>query len=65
MKECRLCLGPHDPAIHQATVRIHQWLRAKLMFAPPPEKVKRRTTLKPFEIPASKRFNRFTEDPTS
>jgi hypothetical protein len=30
LKNCRLCLGPHDEEIHEATLRIHTWLRGEI-----------------------------------
>lgn len=30
--ECRTCMGNHDDAVHNATMRIRQWLRAKVNF---------------------------------
>ncbi len=27
MRECRVCLGVCDPAIHEATLRVHAWFR--------------------------------------
>jgi hypothetical protein len=27
MKDCQLCLGPHDDEIHEVTLRIHRWFR--------------------------------------
>lgn len=27
--ECRLCGGPHEPAIHEAVLSVHRWLRAR------------------------------------
>ena len=29
-RECRVCLGPHDEAVHSATVTIHLWLRREV-----------------------------------
>jgi hypothetical protein len=26
-RECEICAGPHDATIHEATLRIHEWLR--------------------------------------
>jgi hypothetical protein len=28
--DCRVCLGPHDDAIHAATVGVHRWFRAQV-----------------------------------
>ncbi len=28
--ECALCSGPHDEAIHDATVSIHNWFRGEI-----------------------------------
>jgi hypothetical protein len=28
--ECDVCVGPHDPAIHEATVGIRKWLRQSI-----------------------------------
>ena len=30
--ECRTCMGDHDDAVHDATVRVRKWLRAKIDF---------------------------------
>jgi hypothetical protein len=30
IKNCRVCMGPHDEEIHQATLRIHTWLRREI-----------------------------------
>jgi hypothetical protein len=30
--ECRLCAGPHDPAIHEAVLRVHRWLRERVLL---------------------------------
>jgi hypothetical protein len=30
--ECKVCLGPHDRAIHDATRRVHEWLKRRLLF---------------------------------
>lgn len=32
-KLCKKCLVEHDEAIHEATVSLHEWLRAKLRRA--------------------------------
>lgn len=29
-RECRVCLGPHDEEIHESTLRIHAYFRAKV-----------------------------------
>jgi hypothetical protein len=29
-KDCSVCLVAHDPEIHEATTRIHEWFRASL-----------------------------------
>lgn len=29
-KLCKKCLVEHDEAIHEATVSLHEWLRAKI-----------------------------------
>jgi hypothetical protein len=26
-RECRVCLGQHDPTTHDATVSVHDWFR--------------------------------------
>jgi hypothetical protein len=26
-KNCKVCLGEHDSEIHEATLRLHEWLR--------------------------------------
>jgi hypothetical protein len=31
-KTCKTCLVEHDEEIHEATVNVHEWLRAKLQF---------------------------------
>ena len=63
MAECRICLGRHDPEIHQATLAVHEWLRSRLLRpafeAPRPSK---RTKPKPFEIPHTARYKRFREE---
>ncbi|MDE3166035.1 MAG: hypothetical protein KGN36_09530 [Acidobacteriota bacterium] len=28
--ECARCSGPHDEAIHDATLRIHNWFRGEI-----------------------------------
>jgi hypothetical protein len=28
--ECDVCAGPHDPAIHDATIGIRKWLRQNI-----------------------------------
>jgi hypothetical protein len=28
--DCPVCLVAHDPEIHEATLRVHQWLRDKV-----------------------------------
>ena len=29
-KNCKVCLMEHDPEIHDATLRLHEWLRERL-----------------------------------
>lgn len=29
--DCPVCLVPHDPEIHSATVAVHAWFRAEVM----------------------------------
>jgi hypothetical protein len=31
LKNCHLCLGPHDNEIHEATLRLHMWLRREIL----------------------------------
>ena len=31
--ECRVCAGPHDQEIHDATLAVHAWLRDHLALA--------------------------------
>ena len=31
--DCPVCLLPHDPEIHEATVSIHKWLRDQVTLA--------------------------------
>lgn len=33
MKECRVCLGPHDGPIHAATVSVHKWFRKDVLLS--------------------------------
>ena len=41
LKNCKVCLVEHDPEMHEATLRLHEWLR---------ERVERSiTTLEPVE----------------
>jgi hypothetical protein len=35
--ECPVCLGAHDPDIHEATVTIHLWLRREIARRIQPE----------------------------
>jgi hypothetical protein len=30
-KNCKICLMEHDPEIHDATLRLHEWLREHVM----------------------------------
>jgi hypothetical protein len=32
-KVCKTCLVEHDEAIHEATVSLHQWLRARIQLS--------------------------------
>jgi hypothetical protein len=43
MTECPICLGPHDPQTHAATLRIRGWLRARLERVLEPPLKPRRT----------------------
>ena len=40
-KNCKVCLLEHDPEMHEATVRLHEWLRERvncsLRILEPPE----------------------------
>jgi hypothetical protein len=42
--QCKTCLIDHDPLTHQATQRVHEWLRSRLLRVmaspaqPPPVK---------------------------
>ena len=29
-KNCKVCLLEHDPEIHDATLRLHQWMRERV-----------------------------------
>ena len=29
-RECRVCFGPHDDEIHEATVSIREWLKEEV-----------------------------------
>jgi hypothetical protein len=29
-KNCKVCLMEHDPEIHDATLRLHEWLRDRV-----------------------------------
>lgn len=29
-RECRICLGEHDEAVHDATCAIHDWFREEV-----------------------------------
>jgi hypothetical protein len=31
-RDCAVCLGQHDDAIHLATVRLHSWWRESLLL---------------------------------
>jgi hypothetical protein len=31
LNNCHLCLGPHDDEIHDATLRLHMWLRREIL----------------------------------
>ena len=30
--DCPVCLLPHDPEIHAATLRLHEWLRSRVLW---------------------------------
>jgi len=30
LKNCKVCLAEHDPEIHDATLRLHEWLRQRV-----------------------------------
>lgn len=30
-KDCKVCLAQHDEEIHAATIRVHQWFRARIV----------------------------------
>ncbi len=32
-KNCKVCLTEHDPEIHEATLRLHEWLRARIKLS--------------------------------
>jgi hypothetical protein len=29
-RNCKICLAQHDEQIHAATIRVHEWFRAKV-----------------------------------
>lgn len=31
LDNCHLCLGSHDDEIHEATIRLHKWLRREIL----------------------------------
>jgi hypothetical protein len=41
---CKVCLGEHDRAIHDATLRVHSWLKQRMALVvnpvalPPPQR---------------------------
>ena len=37
LPECPVCLGVHDPEIHDATITIHRWLRREIARRIDPE----------------------------
>jgi hypothetical protein len=47
LKDCAVCFLPCDPAIHAATVRVHDWLRSEL---------KRKLEAVPVFVPKGKKF---------
>ncbi len=34
--ECKICLDTHDPEIHEATLRIHEWFREQIALITEP-----------------------------
>jgi hypothetical protein len=37
-RECRVCFGPHDEEIHQASTSIKEWFKAEVTrYLPPTE----------------------------
>jgi len=30
LRECRVCMGPHDAEIHDASLSIHRWFRGEV-----------------------------------
>ncbi len=36
MPECKICLDTHDPEIHDATRRIHEWFREQIALMTEP-----------------------------
>lgn len=38
MNDCRTCLGPCDPEIHEATLAVRAWFREQVIIAPPQPK---------------------------
>ena len=38
--DCPVCLLPHDPEIHAATLRIHEWLKSQVLYVHVPQRKK-------------------------
>jgi len=35
--DCRVCLGDHDPEVHDATERVRRWFRGEVLHTNPPD----------------------------
>lgn len=65
MPDCRTCLGEHDTAIHDATLRVRRWFLKTQVDPRPIQKAAKpakppKPGLGPFQ--AEKRYNRYERD---
>lgn len=63
-KDCAVCYGPCDPAIHAATERLHKWWRDSLnqkLAVPEAPKIDKHSPRK-FDAPAPNKLGKITAE---